>query len=107
MYYQRLMMNSYELIVTLKTEDAKRFGLSLFHNEEECFPITFNREQGTISIDGATSTINLAENMDLNAVKIDIQDTIELQIFVDKSIVEIFLYDGSTVFTSRVFLEKT
>ncbi len=40
--------DSYELIVTLKTEDAKRFGLSLFHNEEECFPITFNREQGTI-----------------------------------------------------------
>ena len=44
--------------------------------------------------------------MDLNAVKIDIQDTIELQIFVDKSIVEIFLYDGSTVFTSRVFPRK-
>ena len=45
------MKDPYELIVTLKTEDAKRFGLSLFHNEEECFPITFNRKEGTVSID--------------------------------------------------------
>ena len=98
---------SYELIVTLKTEDAKRFGLSLFHNEEECFPITFNRKEGTVSIDRSNFCHQFGGEYGYERYKkINIQDTIELQIFVDTSIVEIFLCDGSTVFTSRVFPRK-
>jgi beta-fructofuranosidase len=98
---------SYELIATLKTDDANKFGLSLFHNEEESFPITFNREKGTVSIDRSNFHHQFGGEYGYERCKkIDIRDTIELRIFVDNSIVEIFLYDGSTVFTSRVFPRK-
>ena len=98
---------SYELIVTLKTDDANNFGLSLFHNEEESFPITFNREKGTVSIDRSNFHHQFGGEYGYERCKkIDIQDTIDLRIFIDNSIVEIFLYDDSTVFTSRVFPRK-
>ncbi|CAI8887880.1 Sucrose-6-phosphate hydrolase [Bacillus sp. IT-79MI2] len=98
---------TYELIATLKTEEANTFGLALFHHEEESFPITFNREKGTVSINRGNFQHHFGGEYGYERCKkIDIHDTIELRIFVDNSIVEIFLYDGSTVFTSRVFPRK-
>ncbi|MGM2788763.1 GH32 C-terminal domain-containing protein, partial [Bacillus cereus group sp. Bce018] len=64
-------------------------------------------EQGTISIDRGNFYHQCGGEYGFGRCNtIAIQDTIELQIFVEKSIVEIFLYDGSTVFTSRVFPRK-
>ena len=71
---------SYELIVTLKTDDANNFGLSLFHNEEDSFPIIFNREKGTVSIDRSNFHHQFGGEYGYERCeKIDIQDTIDLE----------------------------
>lgn len=99
--------NSYELEVQLQVEKANVFGISLFHHDEESFPITFHREKGIVSIDRESLQHRFGEDYGYKRCKqIEIQDTMNMRIFVDQSIVEILLCDGDTVFTSRVFPSK-
>ncbi|PHG39846.1 glycoside hydrolase family 32 protein [Bacillus toyonensis] len=99
--------HSYELEVRLQSEKANVFGISLFHYHEESFPITFQRDQGIVSIERGSFHHRFGGEYGYKRCKqIPIQDTMEMRIFVDQSIVEIFLCDGETVFTSRVFSRK-
>ncbi|EMY8535102.1 MULTISPECIES: glycoside hydrolase family 32 protein [Bacillus] len=102
-----LKERSYELEVQLQVEKANVFGISLFHHEEESFPITFHREKGTVSVERGNFQHRFGGEYGYTRCKqIQIQDSMSMQIFVDQSIVEVFLCDGDTVFTSRVFPRK-
>ncbi|OFD70230.1 glycoside hydrolase family 32 protein [Bacillus mycoides] len=99
--------HSYELEVRLQSEKANVFGISLFHCHEESFPITFQRDKGIVSIERGSFHHHFGGEYGYKRCKeITIQDTMKMRIFVDQSIVEIFLCDGATVFTSRVFPRK-
>lgn len=99
--------HSYELEVQLYTEKANVFGISLFHHEEEAFPITFHRDNELVSIERGSFKHRFGGKYGYRRSKqIQVQDTMNIRIFVDRSIVEVFLCDGATVFTSRVFPRK-
>ncbi|MBY0595016.1 glycoside hydrolase family 32 protein [Bacillus bingmayongensis] len=98
---------SYELEVQLYSEKANVFGISLFHHHEESFPVTFQREKGVVSIERGSFQQRFGGEYGYERCKqIQIHDAMKMRIFVDQSIVEIFLCDGETVFTSRVFPRK-
>jgi beta-fructofuranosidase len=94
----------YELDLSLESIEAEIFGLELFSSEKEGLVLEFNRSQQTVTLNRE----NFAEAFGgeygfERSAELAIGDSVNLQIFVDRSIVEIFINDGEAVFTSRVF----
>lgn len=60
--------NSYELEVQLQVEKANVFGISLFHHDEESFPITFHREKALFLLIGKVFNIVLVKTTVISVV---------------------------------------
>ncbi len=72
-----------ELSITIKPTDAKEYGVGVFCDKEgNGFPITVKPESKTLAVGGIQPPFELAEGEDLN-----------LRIFLDKSMVEVFVND--------------
>ncbi|PLR94186.1 glycoside hydrolase family 32 protein [Bacillus sp. T33-2] len=98
--------NAVEMSVRMSPDDAALFGLELFHSNQEGFRIEFDRMLKAVSIDRRKFNNPIkSEKRGIRTAGWIPSDQVELTIFIDKSIVEIFIDDGETVFTSRVFPE--
>ncbi|WP_053362290.1 sucrose-6-phosphate hydrolase [Bacillus sp. FJAT-27251] len=95
--------NQYELEMFLDGEEAGRFGLELFASETEGLLIEFDSKQQTVSVNREKfeaafgGEYGFVRTASLNG------GTVKVQVFVDRSIAEIFINDGEAVFTARVF----
>ncbi|MFL8939258.1 glycoside hydrolase family 32 protein [Rossellomorea oryzaecorticis] len=97
----------YELELSLESIESEIFGLRLFSSETEGLVLEFNRSEQTVTLNRE----NFAETFGgeygfERSSKLEIGDKVDMQIFVDRSIVEIFINGGELVFTSRVFPHK-
>jgi beta-fructofuranosidase len=94
----------YELDLSLDSIEAEIFGLELFSSEKEGLVLEFNRSQQTVTLNRENFAEAFGGEFGFErSVELTIGDSVNLQIFVDRSIVEIFINDGEAVFTSRVF----
>ncbi|XXM71450.1 glycoside hydrolase family 32 protein [Lysinibacillus sphaericus] len=99
--------DQYELELSLESRESEIFGLRLFSSEAEGLVLEFNRSEQTVTLNRE----NFAEAFGgehgfERSAELEIGDKVDLQIFVDRSIVEIFINGGKTIFTSRVFPHK-
>ena len=100
---------SIELEINIKEINCNSFGVKLFNSEEEeGLDIQFNKNNKEVIVDRA-SFINYfgGEYGNRRTAELDIKDEINLRIFSDNSIVEIFINGGELVFTQRIFPLKT
>ena len=97
--------NQYELMLSL---DSLSSGtLTLFTNKEQNkgLTINFDAQHGKITIDRSQAGAVFGEEYGYVRSFFVEQKPLELQIFVDSSIVEVFINEGEKVATTRVFPE--
>ena len=94
-----------ELKVAIAPKDAKEFGLKVFESADgsQYTSISCNTTKGTISID--TSKDIRLRGPETAPLKLKEGEALELQIFVDRSIVEVFA-NGRQAISMRVYPTK-
>lgn len=96
--------DAYELLVQFTLGDSQHFGIELLHSSSESLKLEFDKQNGHVLLDRSRFNNKVCTDFgDVRTAAFDFDDEVELRIFVDKSIVEIFINGGETVFTSRVF----
>ncbi|MEG9295901.1 sucrose-6-phosphate hydrolase [Mangrovibacillus sp. Mu-81] len=94
----------YELEISLQSIEAGTFGIELFASETESLVLEFNRSAQAVTLNRENFKEKFGgEHGFERSSKLTIGETVNIQIFVDRSIAEIFINDGAVVFTSRVF----
>ncbi|WP_409291545.1 glycoside hydrolase family 32 protein [Peribacillus sp. SCS-37] len=98
---------AYELEVELQDIKASQFGLELFSTEKEGLILSFDKVSGIVTLDRENFEDSFGGEFGFKrSDAIKIVESVKVQIFVDKSIAEIFINDGEIVFTARVFPKK-
>ncbi len=102
--------SSYELSFTMQPKENAVAGIRVVVGENRYFEISYDTKKELLSIDRSHS-INAFNAKYAGISKKEaslkaIAGKIQLRIFVDASIVEIYSADGTVVFTSQVFPEK-
>ncbi|EKQ54394.1 sucrose-6-phosphate hydrolase [Clostridium sp. Maddingley MBC34-26] len=96
--------NTYHLKAILNIEKANKFGFNLFSSNEEKLIIEFDKENQKVKLDRSQLNNKFAEDYGMiRQAECNFKDTIELEILVDNSIVEIFINGGEVVMTTRAF----
>lgn len=97
-----LETNSYELLLEIDRLEAKKIELRFLEGKDEYSSLVFNFEEGSGFLDNnkLINGVNSIRRFKFN------NDKIKVHMFVDKSAVEIFLQDGETVISSRVYPEE-
>lgn len=96
--------NSYELEVIFDLKDAERVGLKLRASDKEETVLEYSRENKLFRFNRDKSGIGPKGE---RLTEIDLtSDVLKLQVFVDKSSVEVFLNDGEKVMTGRIYPSK-
>jgi fructan beta-fructosidase len=103
--------SSYELLLTMLPKENSVAGIRVTVGGNRYFEISYNAEKEQLSID-RSHTLNAFNAKYASISKKEtllkkIGGKIRLRIFVDASIVEVYSGDGTVVFTSQVFPEKT
>ncbi len=94
--------NSYELELTIPAE--QKTELLLFANQkEQGLKLILDTKEGHITLDRSQAGEQYAEEFGTTRHCDITPEALVLNIFVDKSVVEIFVNKGEKVFTSRVF----
>ncbi|MBE6044300.1 MAG: sucrose-6-phosphate hydrolase [Clostridium thermopalmarium] len=94
---------AYELDISLSDINSN-FKIELFKSEKESFKILFNKDKNEVVIDRSNFENSFGERFgETRSAEVNIQDSMNLKIYTDNSIVELFINDGEIVFTSRVF----
>ena len=92
----------YELNLLFEAGSKGKITL-LADNENQGFEINFDTKHGTMSVNRENIGEVFAKDYGTQrAFEIDKSD-LQLQVFVDQSVIEIFINDGKQVVTSRVF----
>lgn len=96
--------DAYELSILLSASNVNTFGFELFHSEKEGIRLIFDRQKQHISLDRSTFANQVkSEYGSVRTAEWVPTDEVNIRVFVDKSVVEIFINNGELVFTSRVF----
>ncbi len=96
--------NAYYIKGKLSFEKAKEIVIHVAVSEEECFDIKFDKLNQCIEVDRSKMKHRFAEEYGLiRKVDVDMAEVIDVQILVDRSIVEIFALEGRVAFSSRIF----
>ncbi|MFX0561207.1 glycoside hydrolase family 32 protein [Tepidibacillus infernus] len=93
----------YELEINFKEIEASQFGIELCHSEKEGLILQFDRENEVVNLNREKFEYAFGGEFGFvrsEALQIDKEMK---ELFVDRSIVEIFINDGEVVFTTRVF----
>lgn len=99
---------SYELDIDFTNINSDDIILKLLKSENEEFIIHFDVVNKAVFINRENFIDKFAEEFGhIRSGEINIGENLNLKIFVDRSIVEIFINDGELVFTSRVFPLET
>ncbi|MEL3970825.1 sucrose-6-phosphate hydrolase [Rossellomorea oryzaecorticis] len=97
----------YELEITLDAIESDTFGIELFSSEKEGLVLKFNRAEKAVTLNRENFEEKFGGEYGYErSSELEIGDAVNIQIFVDRSIAEIFINDGEVVFTSRVFPMK-
>lgn len=95
---------SYELEISLTNLNCYKTYLKLFKSDTEEFLLSFDFKESIVYIDRSTFVNTFAEKFGhIRSSKLNINEELKINIFVDNSVVEIFINDGEVAFTSRVF----
>lgn len=97
---------AYELIMELEPQNSSTIGLKLREGTDEETLVGYNAENGTVFVDRTNSGEDgfhedFAQRNEAPARLIG--GKVKLHIFVDWSSVEVFVNDGETVITTRIF----
>ncbi|MED4007283.1 sucrose-6-phosphate hydrolase [Priestia aryabhattai] len=99
--------NAYEINMTFREIGAKQFGLELFNSKEEELRLVFDTEKQEVRLDRSSFHHQYATEYGVvRSEKWTASNEVDVRVFVDKSIVEIYINGGKIVFTSRVFPKK-
>ena len=96
-----VMENSYELVLDVEKYESSLFEIKLALGEIEyaSLKIDFTKNYGVFDNSAMAKGLKSFRKFKLNNLK----DKIKVHIFMDKSAVEIFLNDGETVVSSRIY----
>mgnify|MGYP004563341987 CR=1 FL=1 len=97
--------NSYLLSLKLNKENAKTMSLKFMLNKEEymLLEVNFKDSIGKLHRVGKISEVR---KFKIDKFKTNRSDDLKIDIFVDKSAVEIYLQDGEIALSSRVYASK-
>ncbi|MGX1193073.1 glycoside hydrolase family 32 protein [Metabacillus sp. SLBN-84] len=94
----------YELEMEFSEMHGEHIRLELFSSETEGLVLTIDRTSQTVSLNREKFNESFGGDYGfIRSAELGAADVVKARIFADRSIVEIFLNDGETVFTSRVF----
>lgn len=95
--------NSYEL--NLQFEQGAKGTLYLMTDEkmDSALTLSFDTENGTITVNRENSNTDFEKEFENKRSFSISQDALSLQIFVDRSVIEVFINNGQKVMTARVF----
>ncbi|ELZ76311.1 sucrose-6-phosphate hydrolase [Haloferax gibbonsii ATCC 33959] len=95
-----------ELQVTIDPCDSHEFGLILRQSPDgsEATQIQYDRLHRTLTVDRSTASLDTRANDSPQSMPVDLteQGMVELQVFLDRSVIEIFA-NGTQCLTSRVY----
>lgn len=96
-----VMENSYELVLDVEKYESSLFEIKLALGEIEyaSLKIDFTKNYGVFDNSAMAKGLKSFRKFKLNNLK----DKIKVHMFMDKSAVEIFLNDGETVVSSRIY----
>ncbi|SKA95142.1 beta-fructofuranosidase [Caloramator quimbayensis] len=94
----------YELDILIDAQEAKSFGIKVRASEKEETILEYNKENKLFKFNRDKSGIGPKGERATEAELID--NRLKLQIFVDKSSVEVFINDGEKVMTGRIYPSK-
>ena len=92
--------------LTLEPGTAARAGVKLFAGEEHETVVYFDREEGVLAIDRSKSGIPFTgseDNVNVRKLDIDSPESIELEMLLDVSSLEVFIDGGRHVMTANVY----
>lgn len=92
--------NSYELVLELNRGESKEFEISFMENSNEYTLLKYNFDNGVFIIERFNNNLNKREE---RKFKLYVKNTLKLNMFVDKSAVEIYIQDGMEVVSLRVY----
>ena len=95
----------YEIVMTIKNNDAEFIGFRLFNPQGEEVDFCYNLIEGTFVMDRARSgNVSFSEDFPIPTIApLGKANEISLRIFADKSSLELFMNDGEYVMTNLVF----
>lgn len=99
------MDNQYELEVEFPTDEANTFGLNLCAGDGMKVTLSYDTTSGILTLDRTNSTAVKMPKFDRIAFTrvVPEDNSLSLDIFVDKSVVEIYTGDGECVMTALTF----
>ena len=101
--HEKLKGDSYELFLNIESYKSEGFEIRMASNEDEYLSFKYDFKNNVVILD--RNHIKLGPK-GVRRVKIEKSDSIQLQIFMDKSAVEIYINGGKKVMTSRLFPSK-
>lgn len=93
-----------EMVLNVDTKASKNFKIKLRSSATEETVLSYNNATGTFSVNRDKSGQGAGG---VSEVKIKPADNLKVQIFLDKSSVEIFLNDGEAVLSNRIYPQET
>lgn len=102
--------NVIELKFTLKAGSAKRAGVKLFCDAEHETLLYYDREEGLMVFDRTNAGVPLTgteENVNRRVCEIGAKESIEFDLFLDVSSLEVFLEGGRHTMTGNVYPDPT
>jgi beta-fructofuranosidase len=94
---QDIRGDTVEIIAEFVPGSAASYGVKLRRSEDGTSSVTirYDRERGTMDIAGSQF-----------AIPVEDRETLKLQIFVDKCVIEVFVNDGEAVATTMLYREE-
>lgn len=97
-------INNYELDIKLGKIRGGFISFKLLQSETEEFSINFDIDKNIVYINRESFENSFAEEFgQVRTSEMSIGEELNLNIFVDNSVIEIFINEGEVTFTSRVF----
>lgn len=98
-----------EMILDIDVSETDSFGICLMETGEECVVLSYNRQAGKLTIDRSASGYSLTkEDAGLSKTRATADasvygDMLSLRVFVDVSIIEVYVNHGERVLTCQAF----
>ena len=102
--------NVIELRFTLTPGDAQKAGVKLFCGPEHETLLYYDRSRGIVVFDRTNAGIELTgpeEDVNVRVCAVDVQEKIELDLFLDVSSLEVFIDGGRHTMTGNVYPEPS
>ncbi len=95
-----------EFDIDLTTSAANIFGVNVCCSSDgsERTTIQINRSKGTITLDRSYSGIGVSG---ARTAPIEIGESLHVRLFIDRSSIEVFINEGETVMTSRIYPKES